>query len=209
MKKNLTLRLFLFLFISGTLFSCSVNQFAVRKNFQPRIQIDPIIIDPSVEVLNHSSSNVFSDSSSTKTGTTREAPVHIQHKVKPTLLEKIVRKTFPRQQEILDRIFDHQKKRLNKTQDPELDGSQVTGLIIGILAMLFAIASYLMIIVMVNGGLYTGFIVGLVLAAAAIAIGFIGKMLPLRGISIAAGVLGIVAVFVLIAFLVLIIVGVI
>jgi hypothetical protein len=209
MKKKPTLYLFLFLLISSAFFSCSVNQFSVRKNFQPRIQIDPMANELSVEVPNRSSSNIIKDSSNTKKAAAGEEPVNIKQKVKPTLLEKIVRKTFPQKKEILDRIFDHQKKRLNKTQDPDLDGSQVTGLIIGILAMLFAIASYLMIIVMVNGGLYTGFIVGLVLAAAAIAIGFIGKMLPLRGISIAAGVLGIVAVFVLIAFLVLIIVGVI
>ena len=209
MKRIQTNQLFLLLLVSITFFSCSVNQFSTRKNFHPRVKIETNVVPPSNEILLTNTENISVDSVQTKSENPKEEKLFVNVKPKETIIEKITKQVFTKKHHLSDTLFHPQKKHLNKVQDPKMDGSQVAGLVIGLIALCFAIAAYMMIIVMANGGLWVGFIIGLLLAAFAITMGFIGKQLPFRGFSLAAGILGIIAVFVLMLFLILIVLAII
>ncbi len=190
--------------------SCSTNRFSVRKNFQPRVSIEVDHSSKSTEALVSEMSSHSVDSSRTKVIATLDVNTEPTVKPKETIVEKIFKSTFAKKDHAsIDKLFHPEKKKLRKAQDAKMDGDKVPGLVLGIISMLLAIASYMMIIVMAKASIWTGFIIGLLLAAGAIAVGFIGKQFPFRGLAIAGGILGIVAVFVLMVFLILIILGII
>jgi len=199
--------IFLFLLLIVFLFSCSSNQFTVRKNFHPRVKIEAT----TQPVPSHHVETPIQAPHST--AIVEKEPSAID---KPDTEQKINR-TYINKTHITKTIAIHKtphkiklsKKRLNKTNATNMDEAQVAGLVVSIIALCLAIASYMMIIWMANGGVFAGFIVGLVLAAAAIAMGFLGGTLPFRGISWLARILGILAVIVLTVFLLLILVGII
>lgn len=195
------------IFATLFLFSCSSNQFTVRKNFHPRVKIEAPENVPSVNTaqlpLQTQSEAIKPEKNKSIPNTPPEELKLVHSKKKPSQITKIVsiHKT--------PKKFTPSSKKLNKTKTTHLDDSQVAGLVVSIIALCLAIAAYMMIIWMVNGGLFAGFIVGLVLAGAAIAMGFIGGTLPFKGISWLARVLGILAVIVLMIILVLVLLAVI
>ncbi len=194
------------LFFAVFFASCSTGEFAVRKNYHPRVKIEPT----EVSDINYTPL-VVQTPTQEKNKPKKLASIDKQQVEQKVHYQKVNLKQNHKKTEVQTpqkkRLSSHQK--LNKTQGSKMDGTQVAGLVVSLIALCLAIASYMMIFWMMNGGLYAGFIVGLVLAAAAIAMGFIGGMLPFKGISWTARILGIIAVFVLMVFLVLIILGII
>lgn len=189
------------------LFSCSSNRFTARKNFHPRVKIEGPADVPSTYTaqlpLQTQPETITREKNQSIPNTQPDELKIIHTKKKPSQITKSVSVHKTPQK------FTPSSKKLNKTKATHLDDSQVAGLVVSIIALCLAIAAYMMIIWMVNGGLFAGFIVGLVLAGAAIAMGFIGGTLPFRGISWLARVLGILAVIVLMVILVLVLLAVI
>ena len=207
MKRTQLSQIILLLVLSFVFVSCTTNKFSVRKNFQPRVSIEAVTPQPTETSPTTVAANVSADTLSEKNQMPTEKSVKSVVKPKESILEKIVRKTFPKKKEILDQVFDSPKKHLNKTKDTNLEGTQIPGLIIGILSLTFAIASLCMIAVMVNGGLIAGFVTGLILALIAMVLGIIGKFFPFRGMSTTGVVLAGLAIFLLCIFLALILAG--
>jgi hypothetical protein len=205
--KNLNLSFTLpLLILVALLSSCSTNQFVRRKNHQPRIQVEASTPVPSVETAYvENERSTINDTLPVKGKYPETQPVKTTTKKKQTLVEKMVNAFLPKKKSVFEPVFHPQKRNLHKVKHTQMDGDQITGLVISLVALALAITSLFMIIGMAHGNVWVYFVVGLILAIAAIIMAFIAKhLLPFRGISLAAGVLAILAVVLLIIFLILI-----
>jgi len=215
MKKKLSVNLII-LFIAIIFTSCSQNTFQARKNYQPRIKIEA---NKNVPVLEEE--GIVTNNLTTQTIAVKTTPIvhginipKKQHNIKvkkenQPLVEKLVKAFFPKQKKMLDQLKDQNGNKLNKVKGNKMDDTQITGLVISLLALALAIASLFMIIGMAHVSLWSYFAVGMILAAVACGMAFIAKhLLPFKGISLAAGALAILAMVLLIIFMVLIVAGV-
>jgi hypothetical protein len=176
-----------------------------RKNHQPRIRIEsqPVVETQHLTpVLVSEPTLVFTSSS---TGLEPEKKAVINEKPPTNFFHKLLVTFYPGQKQILKKVFDHPKHQLGVAQTKE-GGDKTTGLIINLLALAFGIAAILMVIGVAHGSVWVYFVVGLILAAAAIIMGFIGKGMAWRGFGWLAGIIGIVAVVLLLIFMVLVVV---
>lgn len=187
-----------------TLSSCSINKFSARRNHQPRIRVEASNPIPALEVAEVDNSILLGkDSINNRSGVLPDTKVTHQQKPKETIVEKMVKIFMPKKKAIFEPLF-HPKK-LNKVKHTTMEGDEITGLVISLLALALAITSILMIIGMAHGNVWVYFVVGLILAIIALIMAFIAKkVLPFRGISLAAGTLAIVALVLLLIFLILI-----
>jgi hypothetical protein len=205
--KNLNLSLaFCFLVLAGLLTSCSTNQFVKRKNHQPRVQVEALTPQPQVETASiETNATAVNDTLPLKSKKPATTQLKSSTPKKQTIAEKMVQAFIPKKKTLFEPVFHPQKRSLNKVKHTQMDGDQITGLVISLVALALAITALLMIIGMVHGNVWVYFVVGLILAIAAIIMAFIAKhLLPFRGISLGAGVLAILAVVLLIIFLILV-----
>ena len=173
----------------------------VRKNHQPRVRIE---VQSTVEVEKLSTVNVKTDPVVEHPGRIKPLPDNKQAKeTQPSFFEKVLVSFYPGQQKVIKRVFDHPKHKLHPAQTKEGE-DRTTGLIINLLALAFGIAAILMVIGVAHGNLWVYFVVGLILAAAAIIMGMIGKGMAWKGFGWLAGIIGIVAVVLLLIFMVLV-----
>jgi hypothetical protein len=202
--KNIYFIYFFFLMLVVCMASCNTNSFMARKNHQPRVRIEaePVVeIQPSAPVWISVDHPVLTPS---KVGSETEKKNAVEEK--PThFLHKLLVSFYPRQKVLLKKVFDHPKHQLGVAETKE-GGDRTTGLIINLLALAFGIAAILMVIGVAHGSVWVYFVVGLILAAAAIIMGFIGKGMAWRGFGWLAGIIGIVAVVLLLIFMVLVVV---
>jgi len=203
MQKSISIYSVLFI-VAVLLISCSRNTFQTRKNYQPRVKVE----------VNHNT-HLEQEGIATNDLHTQSIPVnknqHIPKKnvqvklkqEKETFLEKMATVFVPKKKALLRPIFHPEKKAMG-TGGLSEGGDRTTGLIINLLALAFGIAAVLMVIGMVHGNVWVYFVIGLVLAAAAIIMGFIGKMMAWKGLGWLAGIIGILAVVLLLIFLLLV-----
>lgn len=184
--------------------SCSLNRFSIKKNYQPRVKVEAVNPNPVVETSYIENVIISSPPTlvDTKIEAKKESKVLLNSHPKETIMEKMVKVFFPKKREIFEPVLHPQKNKLKIGEKPTLDDGQVVGLILGILSLVSAIAAGLMIIGMAQGNILVYFAVGMILAVVAIILGAIGKKLPLKGLSIAGFVIGIVVVVALLAMLV-------
>jgi hypothetical protein len=205
MKNNNFIIYFFFSILVICMVSCSTNSFMARKNHQPRVRIEA---QPVIEMEQSTPLLVSADPTAITPLEIGSGPVQnevIHEKKGPNLLHKILVTFYPRQKQLIKKVFDHPKHQLGVAQTKE-GGDKTTGLIINLLALAFGIAAILMVIGVAHGSVWVYFVVGLVLAAAAIIMGFIGKGMAWRGFGWLAGIIGIVAVVLLLIFMVLVVV---
>ncbi len=203
--KNLSPSLSIFISVLIlTLSSCSINRFTVRKNHQPRIRVEAANPIPALETATVDNNVTLEiDSITHRSGVLPEGKITHQHKPKETIVEKMVKIFMPKKKALFEPLL-HPKK-LNKVKHTTMEGDEITGLVISLLALALAITSIFMIIGMAHGNVWVYFVVGLILAIIALIMAWIAKkVLPFRGISLAAGTLAIVALVLLLIFLVLI-----
>lgn len=208
MKRALPTSLLIILMIIITT-GCSRNSFSTRKNHQPRIRVEAkqtAPVDQEVMIENSLSTQKIPVQITTHVPKTKTVQLTVK---KEPLIDKLVKKFFPKQKKMLDDLKEKNNHRLHKVEGNKMDSSQITGLVLSLLALVMAITSMLMIIGMAHTNLWVFFAVGMILATVAITLAFITKsLLPFKGISLAAGALGIIAIVLLIIFMVLIVAGV-
>jgi hypothetical protein len=202
MKKINPIRIFLLISVI-CMVSCSTNGFMVRKNHQPRIRIEAQEI---VETERLSPEKVQADPSIKHPEKIKSIPEENKKvEVKPSFFEKVLITFYPGQKKIISKVFHHPKHQLNPAEVKEGE-DRTTGLIINVLALVFAIAAILMVIGVAHGDVWVYFVVGLILAAAGIIMGMIGKGMAWKGLGWLAGAIGIIAVVLLLIFMVLVVV---
>jgi hypothetical protein len=192
------------LFIVVGLTGCSKNTFQVRKNYQPRVKVE-VNNTVSIEENGIVTSDIMPQSFPIRKNTDiplKHSSVKIKKEKEP-FMEKMADIFIPRKKELLRPVFHPEKKSLRTAGSHEGD-DRTTGLIINLLALAFGIAAVLMVIGMVHGNVWVYFIIGLVLAIAAIIMGFIGKMMAWKAFGWLAGIIGILAVVLLLIFLLLV-----
>jgi hypothetical protein len=183
--------------------SCSTNGFFVKKNHQPRVRIETQAIPDEISPVHTTSISSVQVKEEIKI----KEPKRSVKKTNTPFFHKLLVTFYPKQKKILDKVYHHPKHDLGVSRLDEGDGDggdRTTGLIINLLALAFGIAAILMVIGVAHGSLWVYFVVGLVLSAAAIIMGMIGKGMPWKGFGWLAGVLGIIAVVLLIIFMVLV-----
>lgn len=177
----------------------------VRKNHQPRVRIEAQEV---VETEKLTLAKVQTDSSIKHPEKIKSIPDD-NKKVgsKTSFFEKVLVTFYPGQKKLISKVFDHPKHKLNPSDpDPKEGEDRTTGLIINVLALIFGIAAILMVIGVAHGDVWVYFVVGLILAAAAIIMGMIGKGMAWKGLGWLAGAIGIIAVVLLLIFMVLVVV---
>jgi hypothetical protein len=201
MKKIRPNRIVLFISVI-CMVSCSTNGFFVKKNHQPRIRIEaqPGFGNTDAIPMEHSMNAETEDECLESSIQTETAP---KSEIKPNFFYKTLSTFYPCQRKILKKVYEHPSHHLGYAA-PKEGGDRTTGLIINLLALAFGIAAILMVIGVAHGNLWVYFVVGLILAAAAIIMGFIGKGMAWRGFGWLAGIIGIVAVVLLLIFMVLV-----
>lgn len=217
MKKTNTILIVLFSAVMLILSSCNVNKFSYRKNYQPRVRVEVVNTIPSIEKINiEDNIQASKDSISTRNKikpqtaqhqTFKQRSVSLSNTIKPkeTITEKMVTVFFPKKKEIFAPVFHPKKNKLNKVKHTTLNDDEITGLVISLVAFALAATSLFMIIGMAHGNVWVFFVVGFVLATAAIIMAFIAnKTLPFKGISLGAGMLGILSLILILIFLLLI-----
>lgn len=201
MKKVLSINLTI-IFLAAMFTGCSKNTFHSRKNHQPRVKVEANN-NLKFEEAGIVSNKLTVQNISVHTDPTipQNQPVVKVKKEKETLIEKMAGIFVPKKKEILRPVFQPQKKTFGtaKTSD-----DRVAGLIINLLALVFAITALLMIIGMAHGNVWVYFVVAMVFACAAIIMGFVGRFIAFRGIGLLAGILGILAIMTILIFLLLI-----
>jgi hypothetical protein len=198
MKKLILLNLAIVVVLG--LSSCSRNNFQTRKNYHSRIKVEASNISPTQEIVINQL--VIREVPSQKISPVHQSVPQVKIiKPKETLMEKMATVFIPNKKELLRPVFHPAKKA---ALPPDEGGDRTTGLVINLLALAFGIAAVLMVIGMVHGNVWVYFVVGLVLAIATIIMGFIGKMMAWKAFGWLAGVIGILAVVLLLIFLLLV-----
>lgn len=195
--------------------SCSQNTFKSRKNYQPRVKIESQrndqLTNETINVNALSTEKIIINNSAniSKKDLPQNKKRERLSKPKTPLIEKLVEKFFPKQKRILDELKKKNGYKLSKSKGTQMDDAHITGLVLSLLALVMAISAMMMIIGMAHSNLWIYFAVGCILAAVSITLAFITKsLLPFKGISLAAGTLGVIAIVMLIIFMVLIVAGV-
>lgn len=198
MKKIISINLTILL-IATILTSCSKNTFQVRKNYHPRVKVE---VSRDIHENNLVANHLTTQRIPVETKPNIPYPDQLKiKKEKENFLEKMAGVFIPKKKELLRPVFHPEKKHLYRSAE---GGDRTTGLIINLLALAFGIAAVLMVIGMVHGNVWVYFVVGLVLAAAAIIMGFIGKMMAWKALGWLAGIIGILAVVLLLIFVLLV-----
>jgi len=202
LAENLPMKKYLLpIFILLVLTSCSTNRFQLRKNFHSRVSVETDRTDfEKAESLNP----ISQAPDSSKTVTNLEQKVKPKEGILTLIMDKMVDHFMPKKKELFKPVLHPAKKKLTKANSTK--DERTAGLIINILAITFAVAALLMIIGVAHGSVWVYFTIGMVLAAAAIILGFIGKHMAWKGFGIIAGILGIVAAVGLIIFMLLVVV---
>lgn len=203
MKKTNQLFFFLVMMLM-VLTSCSVNHFSTKKNHHPRVRVEASNNTQLIEGANNEQVAI----------PVHTAPAIKQIKSKPVTIiskkisrttesfsENVIKTFFPKKAKILKPIFERKKNPLKKGQETKMDGDQVTGLVINLLALVIAITSIFMVFGL-SANVWVYFLIGLILAICALIIGFIGKHLPWKGFAIAAIAIAILAIILLIVLMV-------
>lgn len=202
MKKNNQLIL-LAAMLMLVLSSCSINRFSTKKNHHPRVRLEASHDLQFIETVNNDLVAIPSYVTPTMKPL-KSNPSKVTKKVKKSgesFSEKVIKTFFPEKTQIFKPIFERKKNPLKKGQETKMDGDQVTGLVINLLALVIAITSIFMVFgLSVNVWVY--FLIGLILAICALIIGFVGKHLPWKGFAIAAIAVAILAIILLIVLMV-------
>lgn len=187
--------------------SCSTNQFAARRNHQPRVKVEAMSSVNQTELVKINDHGVVQkDSAQPQVVVVKDLNNKPALKPKNTIMETMIEILFPKKKELFKQLLKPGKlPKANKVKKTGMDGNEITGLVISLLALALSITSIFMIIGMAGGNVWVYFVVGMILALIGMTIGFIAKkVLPWRGFSIAAVAVAILSIVLLLIFLILI-----
>lgn len=187
--------------------SCSTNQFAARRNHQPRVKVEAMGSVNQTELVKINDHVVVpKDSVQPQVAVVKDLNNKPALKPKNTIMETMIQILFPKKKELFQQLLKPGKlPKANKVKKTGMDDHEITGLVISLLALVLSITSLFMIIGMAGGNVWVYFVVGMILALIGMTIGFIAKkVLPWRGFSIAAVAVAILSIVLLLIFLILI-----